>query len=95
MAERLRSFAVHLALLPINGRAPERRVPGNLSGPEAAQLAKDIGARMVIPCHFDMFEFNTASPDEFVTECGRLGQPCRVLRCGERWDSSEVGELNR
>jgi L-ascorbate metabolism protein UlaG (beta-lactamase superfamily) len=95
MAERLRSFAVHLALLPINGRAPERRVPGNLSGPEAAQLAKDIGARMVIPCHFDMFEFNTASPDGFVTECGRLGQPCRVLLCGERWDSSEVGELNR
>jgi L-ascorbate metabolism protein UlaG (beta-lactamase superfamily) len=88
MAEKLRGFAVHLALLPINGRAPERRVPGNLSGPEAAQLAKDIGARMVIPCHFDMFEFNTASPDGFVTECGRLGQPCRVLRCGERWDNS-------
>ena len=72
MAEKLRSFRVDVALLPINGRAPERRVPGNLSGPEAAQLAKDIGARMVIPCHFDMFEFNTASPDEFVAECELL-----------------------
>lgn len=94
MAEKLRSFGVHVALLPINGRAPERRVPGNLSGPEAAQLAKDIGAGTVIPCHFDMFEFNTASPDEFVTECGLLGQPCRVLRCGERWDSGEAIEQN-
>ena len=94
MAEKLRSFGVHVALLPINGRAPERRVPGNLSGPEAAQLAKDIGAGTVIPCHFDMFEFNTASPDEFVTECGLLGQPCRVLRCGERWDGSEAIEQN-
>ena len=92
MAEKLRTFGVHVALLPINGRAPERRVAGNLSGPEAAQLAKDIGARMVIPCHFEMFEFNTASPDEFVTECRRLGQPCQVLRCGERWDSAAVAK---
>lgn len=92
MAEKLRPFGAHIALLPINGRAPERRVAGNLSGPEAAQLAKDIGARMVIPCHFEMFEFNTASPDEFVTECRRLGQPCQVLRCGERWDSTAVAK---
>jgi L-ascorbate metabolism protein UlaG (beta-lactamase superfamily) len=87
MAEKLRIFGVNVALLPINGRASERRVPGNLNGPEAAQLAKDIGASMVIPCHFEMFEFNTASPEEFEAECRRLGQPFQVLRCGERWDS--------
>jgi L-ascorbate metabolism protein UlaG (beta-lactamase superfamily) len=86
MAEKLRPLAVDVALLPINGRAPERRVAGNLSGPEAAQLAHDIGAKMTIPCHFDMFEFNTASPNAFVDTCRRLGQPFRVLRCGERCD---------
>lgn len=86
MAERLRPFAVDVALLPINGRAPERRVPGNLSGAEAAELAHDIGARLAIPCHFDMFEFNTATPDTFVQTCRRLGQWFRVLRCGERFD---------
>jgi L-ascorbate metabolism protein UlaG (beta-lactamase superfamily) len=90
MSETLKPFGVDVALLPINGRAPERRVPGNLSGPEAAQLAKDIGAGLVIPCHYDMFEFNTASPDEFVRACKRLGQACRVLRCGERWESTEL-----
>ena len=89
MSEKLKPFGVDVALLPINGRAPERRVPGNLSGPEAAQLAKDIGAGLVIPCHYDMFEFNTASPDEFVRACKRLGQACRVLRCGERWESQK------
>jgi L-ascorbate metabolism protein UlaG (beta-lactamase superfamily) len=78
---------VDVALLPINGRAPERRVPGNLFGPEAAQLAKDMRAGVVIPCHFEMFAFNTASPDEFVTECRHIGQPGRVLRCGEKWES--------
>ena len=86
MAEKLRPLAVDVALLPINGRAPERRVAGNLSGPEAAQLAHDIGAKLTIPCHFDMFEFNTASPNVFVDTCRRLGQPFRVLRCGERCD---------
>ena len=86
MAEKLLPFAVDVALLPINGRAPERRVPGNLSGPEAAQLARDIGAKLAIPCHYDMFEFNTATPNAFVDTCRRLGQPFRVLRCGERLD---------
>jgi L-ascorbate metabolism protein UlaG (beta-lactamase superfamily) len=87
MAERLGPFGIDVALLPINGRSPERRVPGNLFGAEAAQLAKDIGAGVVIPCHFDMFEFNTATPDEFVRECKRLEQPYKVLQCGERWES--------
>lgn len=84
MAETLRGFAIDVALLPINGRAPERRVQGNLDGPEAAQLARDIGARLAIPCHYDMFAFNTAPPDAFVAACAALGQPCRVLRNGER-----------
>jgi L-ascorbate metabolism protein UlaG (beta-lactamase superfamily) len=87
MAEKLRPFAVEVALLPINGRAPERRVPGNLFGGEAAELAQDIGAKLVIPCHYDMFEFNNASPDEFVETCRKLGQGFRILGCGERFDS--------
>jgi len=87
MAEKLRPFGTDVALLPINGRAPERRIPGNLFGREAAQLAKDIGAKLVIPCHFEMFEFNSASPDEFIRECRSLGQPFKVLRCGEQWHS--------
>ena len=87
ISEKLRPFRVDVALLPINGRAAERRVPGNLFGREAAQLARDIEAKLVIPCHFDMFEFNTASPDEFIHQCQKLGQPFRVLRCGEQWHS--------
>jgi L-ascorbate metabolism protein UlaG (beta-lactamase superfamily) len=90
MAERLRPFAADVALLPINGRAPERRAAGNLSGSEAASLAKSMGARLVIPCHYEMFEFNTEDPAEFVRAAGAVGQACRVLRCGERWESAEL-----
>ena len=82
----LRPFALDVVCLPINGNKPERRVAGNLSGIEAAQLAHQVGARLVIPHHFDMFAFNTEAPDEFETECRRLGQPFRTLKNGEGVD---------
>ena len=84
LAERLAAANVDLAFLPINGRAPERRVSGNLDGLEAAQLAKAAGMKLVVPCHYEMFEFNTASPAAFMAECERLQQSHRVLRAGER-----------
>ena len=90
MADWLRQWRIDVALLPINGRAPERRVAGNLDGAEAAALARDIGARLVIPCHYDMFEFNTATPEAFTRACTGLGQCHRVLRAGERWSSAEL-----
>jgi len=90
MAERLAAQRLDVMLLPINGRAPERRVAGNLNGSEAAELAHRAGARLVIPCHYEMFDFNTAPPDEFVATATRLGQPYRVLRCGEHWSSREL-----
>ena len=90
LAERLNKFNVDIAFLPINGNKPERRVAGNLDGSEAAQLARDIGAKIAIPHHFEMFEFNTVSPELFVESCNELGQNHKVLRNGERWSSSAV-----
>jgi L-ascorbate metabolism protein UlaG (beta-lactamase superfamily) len=85
LVEKLRAFGPFDAVfLPINGNRPERRVAGNLDGREAAQLAHDTGAGVVVPCHYELFEFNTADPGElFLPECARLGQACRVLRAGE------------
>jgi L-ascorbate metabolism protein UlaG (beta-lactamase superfamily) len=77
MAQRLRS-AVDVALLPINGSF------GNMSGTDAARLAAAIRADLVVPCHYEMFEFNTATPAAFASECERLGQSYKILRAGER-----------
>jgi L-ascorbate metabolism protein UlaG (beta-lactamase superfamily) len=93
MVQTLRRWKIDLALLPINGSRPERRVAGNLNGQEAATLARSIGARMVIPCHFEMFEFNTASPDEFVRTAELLNQRYKVLRAGEKWSSVGLGSV--
>ncbi|MBE0540624.1 MAG: MBL fold metallo-hydrolase [Verrucomicrobia bacterium] len=79
-------FKIDVAILPINGNKPERRVAGNLNCREAAQLAWDIKARVAIPHHFDMFEFNTVSPEEFLSECGRLDQRACVLQNGQGLD---------
>lgn len=81
---------VHYALLPINGDRPERRVSGNMDGVHAAGLARAIGARWVVPCHYDMFEFNTATTDDFERECKRLGQEYKVMRLGERLQHPNV-----
>jgi L-ascorbate metabolism protein UlaG (beta-lactamase superfamily) len=84
LADTLVEHAVDVAFLPINGNKLERRVAGNLDGREAAQLGHEIGARLVIPHHFEMFAFNTADPGElFVPECERLHVPHRVLAAGE------------
>jgi L-ascorbate metabolism protein UlaG (beta-lactamase superfamily) len=88
MEEWLRPFAIDIAMLPINGRDPARGVAGNLSATEAVQLAQDCGMKTVIPCHFDMFEFNTVMPDEFVTTAEQVGQGYRLLQNGERWSLS-------
>ncbi len=83
LAEALKPFAPDVAMVPINGNFPERRVSGNLDGKEAAALAHEIGAGLAVPHHFDMFEFNTASPCEFEAECTRLSQSFLTLRNGE------------
>jgi L-ascorbate metabolism protein UlaG (beta-lactamase superfamily) len=96
MVERLLELAagrcIDVALMPINGRLPERRVTGNFWGREAAQFAHDIRARVVIPMHYEMFEFNTETPEEFVTTCQQLRQPHYVMRCGEQWSSQSLSQ---
>lgn len=86
MPEAIAKWPIDLALLPINGHRPERRVAGNLFGDEAAQLAKDIEANLVLPCHYDLFAFNTETPELFVQSCEKIGQPFRVPQLGERID---------
>ncbi|GAB3985666.1 MBL fold metallo-hydrolase [Spirosoma daeguense] len=84
MVDVLRPFNVDVAFLPINGNKPERRVAGNLNADEAARLGREIGAKLVIPHHYDLFEFNTADPADFVQACEEYDTPYRVMKLGER-----------
>jgi L-ascorbate metabolism protein UlaG (beta-lactamase superfamily) len=86
LIERLKNWKIDVALLPINGRDPARGVAGNFTGKEAVQLAKQINAELVVPCHYEMFEFNTVSPAGFVEAAEQLGQKYHILKCGQRLD---------
>lgn len=80
----LKPLGVDVAFLPINGDVPARKIAGNLDGAEAAKLGKAIGAKTVFPCHYDMFEFNTETPELFEATCREIGQGYAIPLNGER-----------
>jgi L-ascorbate metabolism protein UlaG (beta-lactamase superfamily) len=85
MIDLLKPFKLDAAMLPINGNDPARKVAGNLNCEEAAKLGKALGVKQVIPCHYDMFSFNTADVNEFVKEAEKINQPYNVLKGGGRF----------
>lgn len=69
LQDRLARLAPDVALLPINGRDHYRETEnlvGNLDPREAAQLAADVGAGLLVPMHFDMFPYNLGYPAHLV-----------------------------
>lgn len=90
MVNLLKPYSVDIAILPINGNDPARKVAGNLNTKEAAELGKAIGAKYVIPCHYDMFTFNTADVNDFMKEAEKIKQPYNILRGGERFESNKL-----
>lgn len=65
----VRTLDVQVALLPVNGRDPEREtrgIVGNMSADEAVQLALELGAQKLVPYHWDGFAGNTVAPGTVV-----------------------------
>jgi L-ascorbate metabolism protein UlaG (beta-lactamase superfamily) len=85
LENKLRAWKIDVAMLPINGRDPQRGVPGNFTAEEAVWLGKEIGAGLVIPCHYEMFEFNSVSPQGFISAAEKAGLGYRLLGVGERY----------
>lgn len=86
----LSAFKVDLAMLPINGNDPARGVAGNLNTEDAAELGRAAGIKHIIPCHYDMFTFNTADPKLFALKAGALQQSYTILPIGGHWSSEQL-----
>lgn len=82
MEKLISDFAPHLALLPINGNLPERKVSGNLNAIEAIDLGLACKIPYIIPCHYDLFAFNTADVNEFISIAKAKQQGYLVLDLG-------------
>jgi L-ascorbate 6-phosphate lactonase len=57
------ALGIDVLIPPINGAF------GNLDGIEAAKLAADCGAKVVIPCHYWMFAEHDGNPAQFLQAC--------------------------
>lgn len=74
LGDRLAPQQIDIAMLPINGYDQDRIERGfmsNMTCTEAADLACRIGAKLVIPCHYDMFYINTEQIGNFVNYINR------------------------
>jgi L-ascorbate 6-phosphate lactonase len=82
LIESLSSMAIDVALLPINGRdffREAKGILGNLDSREAAHFATAIGARVLVPMHYDMVRGNTIAPGSVVDAVTELDLPLHVL----------------
>jgi L-ascorbate metabolism protein UlaG (beta-lactamase superfamily) len=88
LVERLSGEPIDVLLLPINGRDPSRGVPGNMDASDAVELASRVRPRWLVPHHYEMFRFNTASVAAFQVAARKLppGVSVRVPRCAELWE---------
>lgn len=78
----LKDFAPDIAFLPINGRDEQRArhgVPGNMTIQEAIALCVDCKIPRLIPHHFGLFDFNTASAAELELAENHGGPPAIKL----------------
>ncbi len=69
LVQRLQSFNIDLALLPINGRSyfrEQQNLVGNIDEREAADLAAAANISAVVPAHYEMFGANVGRPGFFV-----------------------------
>lgn len=68
----------------INGRL------GNMNAREAAVLAQALGVRIAVPCHYGLFQANTAEPFRFVDALYGSGITGRILDVGKSYPLHEL-----
>lgn len=73
LIEKLKN--IDIAFLPINGRDYFRThndIIGNFDCVEAVTLAKEIGAKMLVPMHHDLYAVNCVNPTVFINAINEI-----------------------
>jgi L-ascorbate metabolism protein UlaG (beta-lactamase superfamily) len=81
--EELTACGVDVALLPVNGRDPQRRahgILGNFTFDEATALCIRCRISAMIACHFGMFDFNTVAEPWLDEQVARARTTLECLR---------------
>jgi L-ascorbate 6-phosphate lactonase len=78
----LEGIRADVALLPVNGRTYFREqegLAGNLGPRDAVALAAQIGARILVPIHWDLMEGNTERAGAAADAAAESGAPVHVM----------------
>jgi L-ascorbate metabolism protein UlaG (beta-lactamase superfamily) len=85
-AERLRGLQAEVLCLPINGRdfyrETEANIVGNMDFREAARLAADVEAQVLVPMHWELFAGNRGFPGDLVSYASQHFPSLSVLVMG-------------
>lgn len=79
-----------IAMLPVNGRdyfRLSRDIIGNMTVPEAIELAEKTNAELLIPMHFDLYDCNCISVSSFVEshKTARSKLAYHIFQPGEKY----------
>ena len=78
-----------IALLPVNGRDYYRLnvcdIVGNMDSREAVILAESIGAQLLVPLHFDLYDCNRISAAQFTEYAFDSNVGFHIFKPGERY----------
>ena len=80
LVEAVRPLRPELVFLPVNGRDTEREargILGNMTAHEAVRFAEDVGARILVPLHYDGVTGNTSDIGEVIRAAH--GRPLHVV----------------
>ena len=85
----LKGFDIDIAFLPINGGdwlRDKQGIVGNMNFREAADLGVEIGADLIVPIHFDLYDVNQENPAYFIDYIYHSypGQKYHIFQPGER-----------
>ena len=78
----LGDMRIDVALLPVNGRnwfRERQGLAGNMDVREAVGVAREIGARVLVPIHWDLFAANGERPGAVVDEVVATDAPLHVV----------------
>lgn len=86
LEETLQALAVTLVLLPINGRSFKREaldLVGNFTPEEAVDVAQGVGARVLVPMHFETYPNNLGDVGQAAHLAYRAGVTMVIPRYGQ------------
>ena len=88
LIDTLKTYTFNAFFAPINGRdwfRDQKGIVGNINGRELSELCLDIDSNLLVPNHYDLFDYNSESIQHFQNYLNKFApeQSYKILSPGE------------